>query len=127
MANQAQRKKLVRDLALYFAEKGKVLDQKEYIAAKDTPVKFSKVREIMRSYSRCLEVIQASEPELWDMATKPKKVEPAKPAPEVKVEAPKPPPVPKPKIEVPKVVVPKISVPKPNIDVGKPAEAAKDE
>lgn len=120
MANQAQRKKLIRDLGLYFAEKGKVLTQKEYIAAKDVPVKFNKVREIMRSYSRALEIVEASEPELWALATTP-----AKPK-EVKVEAKELTPAPKPKIEAVKVA-PKFSVPKSDSIVGKPAEAAKDE
>lgn len=114
MANQAQRKKLIRDLGLYFAEKGKVLTQKEYIAANDAPVKFNKVREILRSYSRGLELIQSQEPELWDLANNPV------PKPEVKVEAPKPPPVQRPKIEVPKVEVSKSTV---NVD--KPATAVK--
>lgn len=114
MANQAQRKKLIRDLGLYFAEKGKVLTQKEYIAEKDVPVKFNKVREILRSYSRALELVESCEPELWDLASNPA------PKPEVKVEAPKPPPVQRPKIEVPKVEVSKSTV---NVD--KPAPAVK--
>jgi len=92
MSNLRQRKKGLRDLAMYFAEKGKVLSQQEYIDATDKPIPFSGIRNVFRSYSRAVVMVERSEPELWEMIKAPKatvtpKVEVAKPT--VKVEVPK--------------------------------------
>lgn len=97
MSNRAQIKKVLQDVAMFFAEKGKVLSQAEYIEATDKPVLLSNIRRIFRSYSRMVIMLERNEPELWLMATKPK-------LPEVKIE--------KPKIEVPKPKPVKIEVPK---------------
>lgn len=93
MSNLRQRKKGLRDLAMYFAEKGKVLTQNEYIEAADKPIPFSGVRNVFRSYSRAVQMIEKNEPELWDMIHAPAvqetpKVTPAKPT--IKVAVPKP-------------------------------------
>lgn len=89
MANRPQRIKLCRDLAMYFAEKGKIMTQAEYIAATDRPVPYSGVRNVGRSYSRAIDMMKQAHPELMEMIEK-KKVEAAKPVP-----APAPKPVPK--------------------------------
>jgi hypothetical protein len=83
MANIRQREKAIKDVAMYFAEKGKVLTQAEYINAKDKPVPFSGIRRVFRSYSRMLDMIKRNQPELLEFATK--KPEPVVKAPEVKV------------------------------------------
>ncbi len=101
MSNRPQRIKLCRDLAMYFAEKGKIMDQKEYIAAADKPVTYSGVRNVARSYSRAIEMVKKAHPELLELIEK-KKVEDAKPKTPPK--APKPAPVPTPKVE-PKAAV----------------------
>lgn len=101
MSNLRQRKKGLRDLAMYFAEKGKVLTQNEYIEALDKPVPFSGIRNVFRSYSRAVQMIEKNEPELWAMIHAPAvqeppkvtiaetpKVTPAKPT--IKVAVPKP-------------------------------------
>lgn len=94
MPNLRQREKAIRDIAMYFAEKGKVLTQNEYIDALDKPVPFSGVRRVFRSYSRMVAMVQRSQPDLLDFATK--KPEPVVKAPEVKV----------PQVKVPEVKAP---------------------
>lgn len=97
MANRPQRIKLCRDLAMYFAEKGKVMTQEEYIKAEDKPVSFSGVRSVGRSYSRAIEMMKGAHPELLELIEKKKEtVKPVapkvpKPAPKAAVKpAPKP-------------------------------------
>lgn len=95
MSNVRQRKKTLHDLAMYFAEKGKVLTQAEYIKAKDKPVTFWGIRNVFRSYSRMAEMLENNEPDLFALIGKkeePKPVAP-KPAPVVAA-APKPQPKP---------------------------------
>lgn len=96
MSNRAQVKKALQDMAMFFAEKGEILDQASYVKAKDKPILLSNIRRIFRSYSRMLDMMKRNEPELWLQASKPA-------LPKVKVEAPKAPEMPKPvKIEIPK-------------------------
>lgn len=91
MANNRQRAKVLADLAMFFAEKGKVLTQEEYTDCPDKPVLISGIRNVFRSYARALTRLHTAEPGLLAMIEK-KKVEAAKPAP-----APKPIPTPAPK------------------------------
>ena len=91
MANRAQVRKTLEKMAMFFAEKGKVLEQAEYLKQDDRPIPLSHIRRIFRSYSRMIVMLEKNEPELWLMATKPA-------LPEVKIEMPKPKPV---NIEVP--------------------------
>jgi len=89
MSTRPQRIKLCRDLAMYFAEKGKIMNQQEYLDAADKPVSFSGVRSVGRSYSRAIEMVKKAHPELLEMAEK-KKEEAVKPvAPKVPKPAPK--------------------------------------
>ena len=92
MANRPQRLKLCRDLAMYFAEKGKIMTQDEYIKADDKPVLLSGIRNVGRSYSRAIVMMKGAHPELMELIEK-KKEEAAKPAPAPK---PTPPKAPKP-------------------------------
>jgi len=90
MSNIRQRKKALQDLAMYFAEKNKVLTQAEYIKAEDKPITFSGIRNVFRSYSRMVEMLQANEPDLYALIGKkevpaPVPVAPKVPKPAVKV------------------------------------------
>ena len=90
MANKAQVRKTLETVAMFFAEKGEVLSQSDYVDCKDKPVLLSGIRRVFRSYSRMLVMLERNEPELWLMATNPKpKIEMPKPQP-VKIEVPKP-------------------------------------
>jgi len=79
MSNRPQRIKLCRDLAMYFAEKGKIMTQDEYIKQDDKPVMLSGIRNVGRSYSRAIEMMKGAHPELMKLIEK-KKEEKAKPA-----------------------------------------------
>ena len=90
MANKAQVRKTLETVAMFFAEKGKVLSQPDYVKCTEQPVLLSGIRRVFRSYSRMLVMLERNEPELWLMATNPKpKIERPKPQP-VKIEVPKP-------------------------------------
>ena len=79
-----QREKAIKDIAMYFAERGKILTQNEYVDSPDKPVPLSGVRRVFRSYSRMVEMVKRAQPDLIDLATK--KPEPVVvKAPEVKV------------------------------------------
>jgi len=65
---------------MYFAEKGKILTLKEYIKQTDTPITLAGIRNVGRSYSRAILMMQKAQPELMELIEK-KKVEAAKPAP----------------------------------------------
>ena len=105
MSNVRQRQKALRDLAIYFAEKGKVLTQQEYIDSKDKPLPFSGIRNVFRSYSKMVAMLARAQPELLEM-TKPVKAKPTVVAPVAPVLTP-----------VLEVVIPKV--------VAKPARAEK--
>ena len=98
MANRPQRIKLCRDLAMYFAEKGKIMTQAEYIKQTDKPVMLTGIRNVGRSYSRAIIMMQKAHPELMELIEK-KKAEAAKPKPKPKP-APAPAPKPAPKAAV---------------------------
>ncbi len=97
MSNVRQRKKTLHDLAMYFAEKGKVLTQAEYIKAEDKPVTFWGIRNVFRNYSRMTEMLKANEPDLYALIGKKEEPKPVAPKPAPVVEAaPKPQPKPAP-------------------------------
>ena len=107
MANRPQKIKLCKELAMYFAEKGKILTQEEYLKQDDKPIKLSGIRNVGRSYSRAVEMVKRAHPDLLEMIEKKKEAPVAKPV------APK----------VPKPVTPKVAV-KPAV---KPAVKGKDD
>lgn len=90
MANRPQRIKLCKDLAMYFAEKGKIMTQDEYVKQTDKPVMLTGIRNVGRSYSRAIEMVKRAHPELMELIEK-KKEEAAKPKP-TPPKAPKPAP-----------------------------------
>lgn len=96
MANIKQRNKALQDICMYFAEKGKVLTQREYIEAADKPVPFSGIRNVFRSYSRMISMLERAQPDLYALIGKKEEPKPAPVAPKVA-------PTPKPTPAAPKV------------------------
>jgi len=96
MANLRQRNKAIQDICMYFAEKGKVLTQAEYIEQKDKPVPLSGIRNVFRSYSRMLSMLERNQPDLYALIGKKEEPKPAPVAPKVT-------PKPQPKPVAPKV------------------------
>ena len=108
MANRPQRIKLCSDLAMYFAEKGKIMTQDEYIKQDDIPVSLHGIRNVGRSYSRAIIMMEREHPDLMKLIEK-KKEEAARPVPAPEP-APKPiaPKAPKPKAAVKPAVKPAV-------------------
>ena len=75
---------------MYFAEKGKIMTQDEYVKQTDKPVMLTGIRNVGRSYSRAIEMVKRAHPELMELIEK-KKEEAAKPKP-TPPKAPKPAP-----------------------------------
>ena len=68
MVTRNRKHRLVRELGLYFAEKGRVLTAREYKVAQDRP-KLLTMKEIVKtmgSYHSACQWIQKYESELWD-------------------------------------------------------------
>ena len=103
MANIKQRNKALQDICMYFAEKGKVLTQREYIEAEDKPVPFSGIRNVFRSYSRMISMLERAQPDLYALIGKKEEPKPAPVAPKPAPVAPKVAPTPKPTPAAPKV------------------------
>ena len=53
----ARAKKCTKQLGAYFIKKGKILTEKEYIAAKDQPVLGSAIKKVFGSYARMVSTI----------------------------------------------------------------------
>ena len=94
MANRPQKIKLCKDLAMYFAEKGKILTQIEYNEQSDKPINMHGIRNVGRSYSHAVEMTKRAHPELLKMTEKKKEPAPVipKPVPQVPKPAVKPAP-----------------------------------
>jgi hypothetical protein len=68
MTTRNRKHRVVRELGMYFAEKGKVIPAREYKSATDRP-KFLSMKEIVKvmgSYTTAVSWIEKYEPELWD-------------------------------------------------------------
>ncbi len=91
----ANKKAQLKQLADYFAEKGKFMSAAEYKAADDVPMRFTIAKRPFGSWSRVGSMIRTNFPEQWEAMS---------PAPE---EAPAPAPKPKPKAEPKKAAAPK--------------------
>lgn len=52
-----RRKKVLEQLAKYFAKKGKILNITEYKAQDDAPIKFRNVKRIFGSWSRLEQIL----------------------------------------------------------------------
>ena len=114
MANLRQRNKAIQQICMYFAEKGKVLTQAEYVDSKDKPIALSGIRNVFRSYSRMISMLERNQPDLYALIGK--KEEPV---------APKPAPVAAPKVSTPPTPKPTPAAPK--VAAVKPAPAVKTE
>lgn len=101
-----QRKAIVRKLAEFFAEIGKVpADRREYGAMEKGPIRVSQLSCYFGAWGALLDAMQKQEPELWAKIHAPKPKAAPKPAPKPAEPKPKPAPAkvaPKPK---PKPVV----------------------
>ncbi len=68
---------LVRELGMYFAEKGKIVPAREYKVANDRPnfLTMKEIVKVMGSYTAAVEWIEKYEPELWGIIHQVEKVE----------------------------------------------------
>jgi len=81
----ANKKEMLKQLADYFAEKGKFLSAAEYKAAEDVPMRFVIAKRPFGSWSRVASMIKTNFPEQWAKANPIEEPEPApKPAPKKK-------------------------------------------
>tara|TARA_Y100000592_G_C5479681_1_gene324537 strand:+ start:3646 stop:3930 length:285 start_codon:yes stop_codon:yes gene_type:complete len=77
----ANKKQLLKQLADYFAEKGKFLSAAEYKAAEDAPMRFVIAKRPFGSWSRVASMIKTNYPEEWAKMNTPVVEEAPKPAP----------------------------------------------
>ena len=87
----ANKKAILKQLADYFAEKGKVLSVNEYKAADDRPMRYMVAKRPFGSWSRMQSMLKVNFPEQWE-----------------KTQAPAPAPTPAPKA-APKNAAPKVA------------------
>lgn len=84
MATNSKKHRLVRELGMYFAEKGKVISAREYKWAPDRPrfLTMKEIVKVMGSYTTAVDWIEKYEPELWNTihGIKPEPVVEPKPA-----------------------------------------------
>lgn len=95
-----QRKAIVRQLAEFFVEIGRVpVDRRDYGSIENAPVRISQLTCYFGAWGAMLQTMQTQEPELWAKIHAPKPKAAPKPAPKP-IEKPKPAPTkvaPKPK------------------------------
>ena len=77
----ANKKQLLKQLADYFAEKGKFLSAAEYKAAEDAPMRFVIAKRPFGSWSRVASMIKTNYPEEWAKMNAPVVEEAPKPTP----------------------------------------------
>ena len=78
MANKAA---ILKQLADYFAEKGKVLTVAEYKAADDRPIRYMVAMRPFGSWSRMQSMLRRNFPEQWEATQVPAPAPAPKPAP----------------------------------------------
>ena len=59
---------MLKQLADYFAEKGKILSPAEYKAADDAPIRFTIAKRPFGSWGRVGQMIKTNFPEQWEKA-----------------------------------------------------------
>lgn len=64
----ANKKQVLKQLADYFAEKGKILTPVEYKAAEDAPIRFTIAKRPFGSWGRVGQMIKTNFPEQWEKA-----------------------------------------------------------
>ena len=83
-----RKKKYLETLAAYFISKGRVLTEKEYKEATDTPMRFFFIKRYIGKWAKMELMLRKNFPEVYEVLAKPK-VEVPKPAPVVKKAEPK--------------------------------------
>ena len=84
-----RKKKYLETLAAYFISKGKVLTEKEYKEATDTPMRFFFIKRYIGKWTKLELMLRKNFPEVYEVLAEPTKVEVPKPAPVVKKAEPK--------------------------------------
>ena len=64
----ANKKQVLKQLADYFAKKGKILSPAEYKAAPDAPIRFTLAKRPFGSWGRVASMIKTNHPEQWEKA-----------------------------------------------------------
>lgn len=80
---------IIKQVAEYFAEKGRILTRNEYAKDEEAPIRFAILRRYVPVWSRLDTIIKASHPEIYAQIMQ-------EPEPEPAPEPPKPEPVPEP-------------------------------
>ena len=78
MGTRKQKRKLCEDLAMFFAEKGKILTLKEYGECIDKPLQIRSIKRVVGSYSKAVLMMKNSQPELLKLIELKEKAELAK-------------------------------------------------
>ena len=66
----ANKKAILKQLADYFAEKGKMMTPAEYKAMEDRPIRFMVAKRPFGSWARMQGMIKANFPQQWEKANK---------------------------------------------------------
>lgn len=66
----ANKKAILKQLADYFADKGKMMTPAEYKAAEDMPIRFMVAKRPFGSWARMQGMVKANFPEQWAKANK---------------------------------------------------------
>ena len=74
----ANKKQVLKQLADYFAKKGKIMTPEEYKAADDAPMRFTIAKRPFGSWGRVGSMIKTNFPEQWEKAN-PSEEEPVAP------------------------------------------------
>ena len=90
MATRKQKRKLCEDLAMFFAEKGKILTMKEYGECIDKPFQVRSIKRVAGSYSKAVLMMKNSQPELLKLIELKEKAELAKKQAALQVPKPEP-------------------------------------
>lgn len=90
---------IIKQVAEYFAEKGRILTRNEYAKDEEAPIRFAILRRYVPVWSRLDSIIKASHPDIYAKIMQEPEPEPAPEPPklEPKPEPPKPEPKPAPK------------------------------
>jgi len=79
---------IIKQVAEYFAEKGRILTRNEYAKDEEAPIRFAILRRYVPVWSRLDSIIKASHPDIYakimqepEPASEPPKPEPPKPEP----------------------------------------------
>lgn len=80
----SRKSELLKRLTLYFMEKGKIMDKREYLSQTDAPVRVNQVATLVCSWSMLPKMIKHNFPAEFELIGKPSKEEIVKPTPKKK-------------------------------------------